>query len=82
MKTSETLTQRAAIGMIRLCLLTVFMGLVVGSCGQRGPLYLPQKETAAGNAASASSPTGQALEGTEDGTGDETEDEDTDEETP
>lgn len=79
MNTSGTHRQRAATGMIRLCLLTVCLGLPLGSCGQRGPLYLPEKDAADSGAATASS---QPAEAPEDATRDGTGNEDADEETP
>ncbi|HET6592201.1 MAG TPA: lipoprotein [Xanthomonadales bacterium] len=82
MNTSGTHRQRAATGMIRLSLLTVCLGLLLGSCGQRGPLYLPKEDAADTNAATAGSQPVQAPEATEDGTREATGNEDADEETP
>lgn len=68
----RTNTPGSAGAAVRLFLLTLGLALAAASCGQQGPLYLPQKD-AAGDEAAANSHAD---------TSDTYEDEDTDEETP
>jgi len=81
MKSSETIAQPNAGGISRLVFLTACLVLMVAACGQKGPLYLPQKDAGGASAAAASSPAEPAA-GVTESPADESEDEETNEETP
>jgi predicted small lipoprotein YifL len=46
MQTMETTSRRSLPGMAGALLLSMLLGLGGASCGQRGPLYLPEAEPA------------------------------------
>jgi predicted small lipoprotein YifL len=82
MNTIRTNSRRREGGITRLFLLTLGMALAAASCGQQGPLYLPQKDTRGADEATVSREGEPASAEAESGAGDRIADEDENEETP
>ena len=82
MNTTRTNSRRSEGGITRLFLLTLGMALAAASCGQQGPLYLPQKDARGAGEATVSSEDEPASAEAESGVGESIADEDENEETP
>jgi len=81
MKSSDTIAQYDTGGMARLVILTACLALLVAACGQKGPLYLPQKEAVGDGAAAVSGPAEPPADSTE-SSAETSEEKETDEKTP
>ena len=82
MNTIRTNSRRSEGGITRLFLLTLGMALAAASCGQQGPLYLPQNDTRGADEATVSREGEPAPAEAESGVSDSIADEDGNEETP